>query len=92
MRWRETCHVAGEAFRSVVLHWFQRLIVWIMAGSAPKFSLAFAGAGAARKLFYMADDFEFASIRTGRGDVDVGSENIFQGLPRTEVAKLLSRI
>jgi hypothetical protein len=40
----------------------------------------------------MADDFEFASIRIGRRDVDVGSENIFQRLPRTKVTKLLSRI
>src|SRR5580658_75364 len=40
----------------------------------------------------MADDLEPLAVRASGRDISVGRKNIFQRLPRTKVAKFLSRI
>src|SRR5208282_962134 len=89
MRRLEISHVASEALGSVELNRLQRLIVRIVAGPAPELSVALTGAHTPSELLYVADDFEFAGVRTRSRNVDVGCENIFQRPPRPKVAKLL---
>ena len=92
MRARKLLRVAGKAFRPEVLHWFHRLLMRIMAGSAPHLTMTLSGASTSGELLHMTDDLELLGAGTVLRDVDVSGEDILQALPRPKIAEPLSWI
>ncbi len=85
----EISRVAGEAPGAEKTHGFERLVVRIVAGSAPQAPVALARAGASGELLHVADDLELLGVGALRRDVTVSREDIFQALSGLKVAKLL---
>ena len=92
MRARKLLSVAGKAFRPEELDWFHRLIVRIMAGSAPHLTMTLSGASTSGELLHMADDLELLGARTVLRDVDVSGKDVLQALTRPKIAERLSWI
>jgi hypothetical protein len=81
--------MAGKALRPEELDRFHRLIVRIMAGSAPHLTMTLSGASTSGELLHMTDDLELLGVGTLLRDIDISGENLLQGLPWPEIAERL---
>src|SRR5271154_1765455 len=84
--------MAREATRPVIRNGLRRLVVRVVASSAPEPAVAVARAGAQSELLDVADHLEITSRRPRRHGIVIDSVRFFQPLSRDEVAELFPGI